>query len=214
MVSPNSKLEVIAKNATLRYSDLNADLGDAWMAIDYDDAHWKSGAGPLGYGHRFRGKPTQIGTDSARPQTAYFRKTFHIDEQLTVKRLAAFLRRDSGAVGYLNGREIFRQNMPQGEITFGTLASSPTGGILGETYWRIDIPTDGLRKGGNVLAVEVHQGDKRSRDLGFDLQLLVNTPSASDSFGLTEAEIVNVLKPLNAKPPKALRQAISKDQPN
>jgi hypothetical protein len=59
--------------------------------------------------------------------------------------------------------------MPTGTIGFGTLASAHEGG----TYETIDLTASiGLLvKGTNVLAVEVHQSNKRSSDLVWDCEL-------------------------------------------
>jgi hypothetical protein len=62
---------------------------------------------------------------------------------------------DDGAVGYLNGVEVFRFNMPVGAVTASTLANGPVNhATFGEV---ILLPTDQLLSGMNLLAVEVHQ---------------------------------------------------------
>ena len=62
---------------------------------------------------------------------------------------------DDGAVLYLNGAEIFRQNMPAGPVNYSTAAITPIGdaGFANP----IVVPASSLMQGMNVLAVEVHQ---------------------------------------------------------
>jgi len=76
---------------------------------------------------------------------------------------------NDGVVAYLNGTEIYRNNMPAGPIN--------------PNHWpermlpvlRNDIFSDhaqyGLINGTNVLAVELHQAAPDSIDLSFDLEL-------------------------------------------
>jgi len=79
--------------------------------------------------------------------------------------------RDDGAVVYLNGREVFRSNMPSGTISPGTLASSTVGGTDESTLYEADLDPGWLVTGRNVMAVELHQSDAASSDLSFALQL-------------------------------------------
>ena len=62
---------------------------------------------------------------------------------------------DDGAVYYLNGLEIYRQNMPSGPIGYATLAS---GSVATPAYTGpFIVAVTNLLSGTNVLAVEVHQ---------------------------------------------------------
>src|SRR5439155_3040044 len=96
-----------------------------------------------------------------------------------------------GAVVYLNGTEVYRNNMPTGAIAYNTLASATVGGT-DESFWYITpaaMPL--LRTGNNVIAVEIHQSDVTSSDISFDLQLLATPmpppPPLSAPSGLQAA---------------------------
>jgi hypothetical protein len=92
---------------------------------------------------------------SAGGSAYYFRKafTFAGDPSLTTGRLYPLV--DDGAIFYLNGTEIHRQNLPGGAVTGATQASAEvTNGFLPATP--IAIPSSALQAGANVLAVEVH----------------------------------------------------------
>jgi hypothetical protein len=62
---------------------------------------------------------------------------------------------DDGAVYYLNGAEIYRQNMPTGEVRYATLSSL---GVATPAYsGPFTVTVTNLLDGTNMLAVEVHQ---------------------------------------------------------
>ena len=116
----------------------------------------------LGYG----------GNPFARYPTAYFRKAFNVIDPSVITNLEIAARINDGMVVYLNGRELLRQNMLGGAVSHTTLAWlwKPT------TTWTTNL-ANGLLRGSNLLAVEVHQASVNSADLIMDLTLtgLVNT---------------------------------------
>jgi hypothetical protein len=86
--------------------------------------------------------------------------------------------RDDGVVAYLNNVEVFRSNMPTGQVFFSTLSPMAIGGTNEFHYLLINTNADALINGVNVLAVELHQSAGTS-DAGFDLGLTgVAQPSA------------------------------------
>jgi hypothetical protein len=91
------------------------------------------------------------------------------------KGLKLRLLRDDGAIVYLNGKEVFRSNMPAGAVTSATLAYE-TGGE--NVYQEKTVDPSLLVNGANVIAVEVHQGAVTSSDLSFDLELVPYNPAA------------------------------------
>ena len=83
--------------------------------------------------------------------------------------LRLHLKRDDGAVVYLNGTEVARDNLPDGEIRFDTLAENASDD--GQTFHEFELNAADLVAGENLLAVEVHQVSTSSSDLSFDLRL-------------------------------------------
>jgi hypothetical protein len=81
------------------------------------------------------------------------------------------VRRDDGAVVYINGVESFRMNMPTGAITPTTLALSDVSGIDETTYFEVRVPNT-LVDGLNTIAVELHQASANSSDKVFDLEVI------------------------------------------
>ena len=170
---------VVQKQSDWKYHDKGQDLGQGWRAAAYDDSAWPSGSGPLGYGDLGSIKPaTEIsfGEDSGKKHpTAYFRREFVYDPDefgvasgLTVNVLS-----DDGFVLYLNGTEVARDNLPEGEVSFDTLTPGNRNSNEEDKYLEFSVSTAALREGKNTLAAEVHQPNGTSTDLGFDLELLV-----------------------------------------
>ena len=76
--------------------------------------------------------------------------------------------RDDGAVVYVNGKEVYRTNMPQGEITYSVLALSNTGPE--NAYHKFSIAKNQFEEGINRVSVEIHQSSIRSSDMSFSFK--------------------------------------------
>jgi hypothetical protein len=162
----------IARQSIWRFHDGGVDLGKAWRAPAFDDATWKSGAGPFGYGDPWIRTTVDHGPDSReRHHTTYYRRTFTVPAGARFTGLDLALMCDDGGVIHLNGREVARHNMPDGVITAATGALAAVGDADEERYWPIALDPQDLRPGINVIAVEIHQWDIRPTDQSFDLGL-------------------------------------------
>ncbi len=100
----------------------------------------------------------------AIPTTITFRTSFVFDADPALAELSLNCVLDDGAVVYLNGSEVLRQNMPAGAVDANTLAAAPVEDAF-DLY--AEIATDTLINGTNVLAVEVHQAERNDLDLTF-----------------------------------------------
>ena len=103
--------------------------------------------------------------------TSYFRHTFNVVDPSIYTGLTLRLLVDDGAVVYLNGEELLRQNMPSGIITSTTPAEETISDSDETDFTTYQLPPSHLIAGDNVIAVEVHQRSQTSSDLGFDLSL-------------------------------------------
>lgn len=147
-----------------------------WTNPRYDSSEWSQQHSPLGYGDKSVARELKFGNDPQNKfRTTYFRKKFQVEESLgTPKAAAIHLRCDDGAVVYLNGREIVRRLLPEGEIAFETMATATVDGDDERKWHRFEVDPALLRLGEeNVLAVELHQGKPDSSDLILDLELKV-----------------------------------------
>ena len=160
-------VSLIATESKWRYLDTGVDPGAEWAAVDFKDAGWSEGAAQLGYGDR--DEATQINSARENFPTYYFRHAFEVDDPGKLKPLVIRVMRDDGAVVYLNGREVMRDNMPAGPIRRETLASGAVSSESG--YFVHELGADQLVAGRNVIAVEIHQSSAESSDVSFDLEL-------------------------------------------
>jgi beta-glucanase (GH16 family) len=167
---PPAATTLVPADATWRYLDNGSDQGTGWRAPAYDDSRWKSGAAILGYG---QGNETTVVGHGPDPNgkyvTTYFRDTFTAPDPSALGRLTLTLRRDDGAVVYLNGSEVYRSNMPSGTITSQTLAYQASDD--GNQTFSAGISPRLLHSGSNTIAVEVHQATRDSSDVTMQLSL-------------------------------------------
>lgn len=161
---------LVPRQSVWRYHNLGHDLGDAWRDPLYDDSAWLAGPGDLGNGDGGEATVIDIGPSTSRFPTVYFRSSFTVADAAEFALLEFAVRRDDGAVVYLNGIEVFRHNMPGGNITYNTFSQGNAGSET--TYYKGTHDASVLVSGLNVIAVEVHQDDDRSSDLHFDLELV------------------------------------------
>ncbi|MFC5539255.1 Ig-like domain-containing protein [Rhodocytophaga aerolata] len=161
----------VAKNSTWKYHDKGVDLGTSWTALTYDDASWPSGKAVLGYGDPVT-TTLSFGSNSTNKYPAYYlRHSFTIPDASAYTSLIFSIRRDDGAVVYLNGVEQFRTNMPTGTITYKTFASSALSGTDETNYITFKVPATSLKSGRNVVAVSLHQDNGASSDISFDMEI-------------------------------------------
>jgi len=169
-----SNSSVVAENAFWRYLFEGSDPGTSWRQPEFNDDLWPGGRAELGFGDS--DETTVIGQAANGFITAYFRRSFLVANPAAMGSLLNFqLRRDDGAVVYLNGVEVYRNNMPTGLVTQATLAS----GFAADDGAGIQ-PTNvtaTLRAGLNTIAVEMHQSDATSTDMTFALSVSASSPS-------------------------------------
>jgi hypothetical protein len=163
---------LVATGSTWKYLDNGSNQGSAWRGVGFDDSSWKSGVAELGYGDGDESGIVGYGPNaSAKYVTTYFRHTFEVADPTAFGSMTLRLLRDDGAVVYLNGQEVFRSNMPGGTIAYTTLASTQIWGSDERAFTSATVSPALLRAGKNVMAVEVHQADRTSTDLSFELEL-------------------------------------------
>ena len=170
--APQGPQTLIAYGSSWKYLDDGSNQGTAWRGTAFNDAGWASGNAQLGYGDVDEATLVNYGPDvNAKYITTYFRKTINITNPQTFTSINGSVKRDDGVVIYVNGIEVYRNNMPAGTITNTTLASTAASDD-GNTALDFTISTSALVSGSNIIAVEIHQNAGTSSDLSFDLQLI------------------------------------------
>ena len=125
---------LVATNSVWKYLDDGTDQGTNWISPSFNDTAWKSGPAELGYGDVAEGRPEATvvednptpgynSGDTDRYITTYFRRAFNVANPSSYALVQLRVLRDDGAVVYLNGKEVFRSNMPGGIIDYLTPAS-------------------------------------------------------------------------------------------
>lgn len=179
-----SQTTLVASGDTWKYyynaaAPANDGSGNTWKMNAYNDTAWTSGASKLGNDNT---PATSVGNNPVQ-YTTYFRHTFTVADASIYSDIDLRAIRDDGIVVYLNGTEIWRDNMPTGAITHTTLANSPAVGGGNETTWYESLGVaNSLVTGSNTLAIEVHQQSTTSSDISFDFELIANTATLSN-FG-------------------------------
>jgi hypothetical protein len=162
---------LVARHSVWRYHNFGTDLGTAWRDRTYPDGSWLQCAARVGFGGDGETSPIYGGPAAARFWTLYFRQSFSVANASSYTGLAVHITRDDGAVVWLNGRHLARTNMPAGDVVYSTPASSNVGGADETTFFAYTTGSAALINGTNVVAVEVHQQNQSSTDLGMDLDL-------------------------------------------
>lgn len=176
---------LIQAGAEWRYHALNQDLGTAWVTADFNDQSWPVGRAQLGFGDG--DEATKVPATEPRQPTVYFRRSFEVPADGVLSGLVVRLLRDDGARVWLNGQSLLRDNLPDGEIKFSTLAAGSAG--ENENAWH-EFRVSGklLKVGSNLLAVEVHQVALTSSDLSFDLELAMLSPTQPPNLPVVSIE--------------------------
>ncbi|MDX2303562.1 MAG: T9SS type A sorting domain-containing protein [Microscillaceae bacterium] len=145
--------------------------GDNWKSVDFDDSGWATGQGAFGFGESAGVLNTTLFDNNNL--TYYFRRTFTAApgdySVLKVK-----LRRDDGAVVYINGVQVILSNLPS---TFNATTRASTGisnsAETNYTTYQLTASTLGLIAGAdaNVVAVELHNRNANDSDIQFDIEI-------------------------------------------
>ncbi|MAX78591.1 MAG: hypothetical protein CL843_00245 [Crocinitomicaceae bacterium] len=171
----------IDTGAIWSYHDSGYAVASNWNTVGYNDSAWAFNFTEMGYGDG--DEATVISNGSVYP-TYYFRHNFDAQNFSQYDSLRVFLKYDDGAVVYLNGQEVVRENLPTGTIDYNTFASSAIGGTQ-ESAFTTYIVANNLVNGTNTIAVEIHQASLSSSDVSFDLKLEgVDPAMAVDTFPL------------------------------
>lgn len=181
---------LITYGSSWKYRDIGTNPGTTWKNTTYNDATWKTGNAQLGYGDGDEATIVSYGSSASNKYiTTYFRKLFTITDTTQFTGYTLNLKRDDGAVVYINGTEVYRTNMPTGTISYTTKASAAASDD-GNTVQVKTLTISQLKQGSNTIAVEMHQNVNTSTDLSFDLELKGNTTAVSAT--LTRGPYLNL----------------------
>ena len=174
----NPSQNIISMGSNWTYWDKNGIPAQNWFSPDYNDNTWNNGNAQFGYGNKGEITTISYGADANNKYpTAYFRKSITINQLDKKNDFIITLFVDDGAAVYINGTEIGRYNITQGNLSFNTYADTYNNG----DYVDFIVNKNLLVEGNNLIAVEVHQCIATSSDLIFDLSLKC-TESSSETI--------------------------------
>ncbi len=161
---------IISSGDAWKYLDDGSNQGTTWRGVSFNDATWASGASQLGYGDGDEATVVSYGpSSSSKYITTYFRKTLSITTPSQYLNFVLRVKRDDGAVVYVNGTEVYRSNLGTGTVNSTSLATSASDD--GATWQSVTLSSSTFVNGSNTIAVEIHQTTASSSDISFDLDL-------------------------------------------
>jgi hypothetical protein len=154
---------LLPAGSSLRYLDTGA-AAPGFEQASFDDASWKVGPSPLGYGG---GEKTKMATALAH----YVRGSFTVQTPAVYDHFVVWMRRDDGAAVYINGVEVARSNLASGALSNQTLAQNVVGFQAESAWLPLSVPSKLVKPGANIIAVELHQASSNSSDAMLDLRV-------------------------------------------
>lgn len=173
MPGPAQTNRLVETTSVWRYEVSKANLGTNWTTAGYADATWAEGAGLLYVEESALPAPKTTALPlipGSLPTTCYFRTRFTNDiVNAYAVRLEVNTVIDDGVVCHLNGEEVFRNGVADGDTSYDT----PSNRTVGNAAWEgpFDFPVTHLIAGVNVLSAEVHQVNATSSDIVMGLTL-------------------------------------------
>src|SRR5437870_2696934 len=99
--SIQAQVTLVSTGAVWKYLDDGSQPEAAWYSPDFGDETWNSGPAELGFGDGF-----EATTNTAGFITYYYRHAFDVTDATSITNMRVRLKRDDGAVIYLNGAEL------------------------------------------------------------------------------------------------------------
>ena len=158
--------------------------------VDFDDSSWKSGKGMFGKDSGTIPEPginTPLQNNSAENLVSYyFRTEFEFSDDPVGSEIDLRAVIDDGARFWLNGTEITRVRLPNGQIEHGTGASSNTASRDEKQSRQVGIydGTGSLIRGKNIFAVDLHNRNARSSDYLFAAELDITAQPVTEGGNL------------------------------
>jgi len=195
-VEPGSAVSVsadyfIAMDSAWKYLLINTNeiVQSTFMEIGYDDSTWRGPSNALFYVEEsalpgLKNTPLMLSDPFGnRINTYYFRQQFvaPVGARNAAFRLQHII--DDGMVLHLNGAEVYRFNLPPGEISAATPGAPPVGNaaLLGPFFFDVT----NLFGGTNIFAVDVHRSSAAGdTDVVMGVELSIHVSGVRFSPGI------------------------------
>lgn len=174
--------EVFPRDSQWRYirglAEASSPDLSAWRLPNFPETGWGTGPAPFYYGEALAG--TALGDMRGGFTSLYLRKTFVVPDPNAVSELQFESLSDDGFIAWINGRQVVRYNMPEGEIPFN---GTSLGALSEPIPWETTVvtnPRDFLVAGTNVIAVHAFNTSlSDSSDFVFNASLSMTADGAA-----------------------------------
>ncbi|MEI7055302.1 hypothetical protein WBG06_05740 [Nocardioides sp. CCNWLW239] len=167
---PVRPTQVIAPRTSWTYS-YDAGRPDGWPAVT---SLASTGAAPLGWGTQDVATTFPAAADGTRPLATYYARSFELPADAPHQELVITVRLDDGAAVYVNGREVLRENLPDGDLTDRTYATTSVSGAAAPANTStVRIPVSDLTTGTNTITAETHANWSKAPSSTFDLEAVL-----------------------------------------
>jgi Lamin Tail Domain/CotH kinase protein len=188
-----------------------------WRNLTFSDASWPSGKSPIGYAP-ITGTPVVCntvlsdmkGNSATNYSTVYARRSFTIPAGQVRDLLTLKVRFDDGCIVWINGQEVYRANVPNGQLAYNAVANQSVATAVWTTVNLIDASTY-LLGGTNVLTIQGVNLSTNSSDFNIDAEL--STPAVGSNTAPTPGAANVTRRATNAIPPQARQVTHTPNQP-
>ena len=181
----------------------NGSLDDTdWKESNYNTTGWYTSQAPFGFGNSGRQMANattkltrQDENGNSRP-TYYFRNEFNLDAAPKENETYTFnFELDDAIIVYINGKEIGTYHIPSGAKYADYVQTYYNDTYEGNEPYvgSFEIDRSVLKKGKNVIAVEVHNCNNTSSDLWFEASVTMKKPreqQGETDYVSTDAEYI------------------------
>jgi len=140
-----------------------------WFLPEFNDSDWQTGVMPFFYNENLTG--TALNDMRGNYSYIFLRKKFLINNLLKFSSIELEIYSDDGCIVWLNGQELFRYNLPQGDISSVEFALSEVPEPIHAQYVSIDPKTNILFDGENTIAVQAFNCNRDDFDFAIDIKI-------------------------------------------
>jgi len=179
---------VVESGDKWKYFDQGNILSDKWTVPFIDISDWPEGNTPLGFGQDDEATVINKTNKGDSLNTFFlFQKTINLKNVNDYKTFLLRIIRDDGVIVYINGKEIARSNLYEGNISSKTLASTLINGRFEYKFYEYFVSPSYFNTGENIITVILYQYSKTSSDCRFDMELI-----AYDTYKILNQLIYNL----------------------
>ena len=174
-------------------------LDTKWFLNSTDYKNWKKGITPIGYGDKKVVTNISFGSDENKKHIVkYFKKSVTLHDPNEYLAYGFQFKRDDGIIIYVNGKEVYRNNLPLGTLTDNTLAIHRIDSDKESEILFSILDVEKFKKGSNIISIAIHQASQSSSDCIFDF----------DMFGYKDPKILSDLISLKSQKNNALETQV------